>query len=210
MVKLASSKWWILSIIVTPFARPLRTPELIAEILQKFPQFERKLLDAIEHTSPNQLRNHLSNKEGQAASTHRAFINYALKVFSTSMIRAFVNPGPSGPSSTGSTFVELAANWRWAEQPSLVRSRFLVVESDPWSIASEDVISELEEILVNTELYDSEPLRASQQPPERLILWKRVKWRFSAAAAAIWFLKSVPSALRLLIRNLCYSKITNQ
>ena len=201
LMKLADSKRWLLSMITRPLAGPLRPPEVIAEILQKFPQFEQKLLDAIEDTSPAQLGNCFSNKEGQAASTHRAFINHALKVCSTSTIRAFVDSQFSGASSTGSTFIELAANWNLAEQPFLVRSRFLVLEPDPWNIASEDVIAELEEILVDTEFYDSHRRPVTQQPPERRSFWKRVKWRFSAAAAAIHFLKSVPLSLRLQIRD---------
>ena len=204
MVKLADSKWWILGAITRPLAAPFRTPELVAEIVRKFPQFEQIFLGSIIDAAPVGLCNIFIGKQGKAGSTHRAFIDYALKVCSASTIRADVNPELPEPSSTGSTFVEFAANRDYAEQPFLVRSRFLVSSPAPWNIDSEDVIAELEEVLLDTEFYDfnRRPTSADQLPPERVNFWKRVKWRFSAAAAAIHFLKSIPLALRLQIRNL--------
>ena len=202
LITLANSQWWILSAITRPIARPFRVPELIAEIIQKFPQFEQDLLVSMEETLPVRLKNSFGGNSGQANSTHRPFIIYALKVFSTCTIRADVNPELLEPSSTGSTFSEFAANRQYAHQPSLARSPLLFTNPDPWTIAPEDVIAGLEEVLVDTELYDFDRLPDEQQPPERLSFWKRIKWRFSAAAAAIHFLSSIPSALRLQIRNL--------
>ena len=65
MVKFANAKWWMLAVITRPLAAPLRTPELIAEILQKFPQFERDLISAIQDVAPYALKNRVGSKNGK-------------------------------------------------------------------------------------------------------------------------------------------------
>ena len=57
-------------------------------------------------------------------------------------------------------------------------------------------------MLVNTEHYDFERRPVLEQPPERAHFWKRVTWRFSAATAAIHWLRSIPLELRLQLRDL--------
>ena len=75
------------------------------------------------------------------------------------------------------------------ERASFLRSKLLLSIPEPWTIPSEDELAQ-----IYTTLGPSYHYHESNS-------WERVQWRFSAAAAAIHFFKSVSLSTCLGIRN---------
>ena len=89
---------------------------------------------------------------------------------------------------------------QWRKRADLVRKGVLLSGPEVWTIPSEDQVAELEKILgygfedreeverwrANADEYDSVEIMISEH-----FFWRRIGWRFSAAAAAIHFLKDL-------------------
>ena len=91
-------------------------------------------------------------------------------------------------------FIETVASAPNQRYPESVRSSYLFTAPDPWEILPDDEIGDIAETLewpsdawLNSEHYG---------------LWKRIKWRWSAAVMCVHFLKSIPPSTRLHLRNI--------
>ena len=82
----------------------------------------------------------------------------------------------------------------------IVSSPLLACNPDPWMIPSDEEVAEMEKHIRVRSDFDGlmETLRRE--------FWKLIKWRFSAASAAICFLQSIPIETRLQTRNILLSE----
>ena len=116
---------------------------------------------------------------GEVDSVNRAFWNYALKTI-----------------SEGSDFLQAVINGDFCLQRNLLRSPTLFSKPDPWIIPSTKELADLAEdmfYIPHRKREDDEPTQAD--------FWERVKYRYSAASAAITFLKSISPQARMQFRK---------
>ena len=116
----------------------------------------------------------------ETGSMNRAFDNYVLKVI-----------------SEGSDFLEAVINRVNCVQRNLLRSPTLFSKGDPWIIPTTDEFADLAEDMFHIphiKQYDDEPTQAD--------FWERIKYRYSAASAAITFLKSISPQARMQFRKI--------
>ena len=157
--------------------RPFFTSEILAKLNQTYPQFvpESSLSGELDWYSLTSPREH-------ALSEYRAFTDHAWGLLSRS-------PG----------FHEACAQYERSSRRSrypmhidtTVRA-FRDLRMKPWDIPSEE---------------DFERIRKVGEIPRRssgsdMHVWNRLRFRFSAAASAIKFLKSAPPVVRLQIRRI--------
>ena len=88
-------------------------------------------------------------------------------------------------------FIDALAEDSYVGYQNLIRGPIFLSSFDPWIIPSEDEVAMLDEYL-----------RIVPETAEPKEFWKRVRYRWSAAAVAIRFLKSISTATRLQIRSI--------
>jgi hypothetical protein len=150
------------------------TAEVQAKVALKFPEFEPLLLGW-----PDWVRNCFSGglwgtRWCTAGSVWREFVNYTIEVLSTD----------TNFAEAVATSPDYKSHWK---QNHLFGSSALLAKIPHWIIPSEEELDEIEEVV--------DPCH-----PEGFL--EPVKWRYSAAAAAIFFLKSLRPGIRLRIRNI--------
>ena len=185
-----------------------KTPDLDAKAALRYPQFEPLLhvvRDRRYGQSPLCEPSGWINGWGAAESTFRGFENYLLELLSeeteyleTSIdlydrkfgdyanfrlleSRDDLRPGPE--PNWG--YFDNESEWN-SRHVGLLRSRYLFSSPQPWSIPSAEELAQM---------------RLMEEPREEKFR-ERVRWRFSAAAAAIHFLGSASQTTRLAIRNI--------
>ena len=137
--------------------------------------------------TPGEPLSRSTDRCGEAPSSYRQFINYAFKLLY------------ADSDFTG---------WlvRFNRPPMSMLDRVVSLSPTPWVIPSEHEVDEMDRNL-------SELLNLSVPWKSRLSrtvtlekTWKRIKYHYSAATAAIYFLKSISSTSRLQIRNIVLSE----
>ncbi|KAL8993394.1 MAG: hypothetical protein Q9169_006384 [Polycauliona sp. 2 TL-2023] len=192
-----------------------RTTNADAQVALRYPQFKPLLdLPLVDEREPGQYFKQAAigcwiglggkgSTWGQADSVFRDFLSYIFETWSRSggdhleaRARSYderlaSEPDPSGQDKRG----------EWCEKALFLRSPFIHSGPESWTIPSEDRLAQIETILgpsskdprgwaredleLDAAGGPSPPLRVGDEP------WDRVRWRFSAAAAAIEFFKSV-------------------
>lgn len=119
-------------------------------------------------------------------SYFRGFLDYIIEVLSkdTDFIKTYVNVCDDIRSNKCTTSQHVFC------QPEIlpfIRSKFLLCGPKPWIIPSGNDLAQLDNARV-------ESFRES-------LIWKRIKWRFSAAAVAIEFFISLSQQVFSRIRN---------
>ena len=186
------------------------TPELHAKINFQYPQFEYllHLVHGAERGHWHPLRKWSPSScstWGEADSSFRDFQDYLIEYLSrdTDFPEALATLYESKPEIamdvsydddvSEATDVKLwivnhygysCYNW-----PVGLRSGHPMSKIEPWSIPSDHELSQF-----------NIPVRFRDQND----FWQRVKWRFSAAAAAIHFLKSVPDGIILGMKKMVF------
>ena len=174
--------------------RHFRTPETIVQLSQQWECYaadfkwldvrvdEERVWGTAFEKIPGQLPTESS--WGEACSKHLGFVDHALKLFSD-------HPN----------FVGDLAKCDATKQQAFVRSRWLFSSPDPWSIPTEDELSELEHLLAPrwVKPYAIFHRRNSDEVDE---FWKMILWRYSACAIAIAFLQSLSATMRLNMRKI--------
>ena len=88
-------------------------------------------------------------------------------------------------------FVETIAEESDPDRQDFIRSPIFLSSFDPWMIPSEDEVAVLEKYF-----------RVNSDDDEPKDFWKRIRYRWSAAAVAIRFLQCLSTVTRLQIRNI--------
>ena len=84
------------------------------------------------------------------------------------------------------------------ESLSFLRSTSLLSTPEPWTIPSDDEFAQMDTILGQS-LYGVQSPTFDPSPDPNC--WERIRWRFSAAAVAVHFFKSISQSTCLGIRN---------
>ena len=209
--------------------RRYKTPEVDAKLALRFPQFQSLLRQPLEHSScihPDfSVDFNISNdimccSWGEARSVFRAFQGYMIELLTsgTDFLEALAN-FYDVPEEIDDSYINNADHldqdsqaWRDAQQEifakheqlhgreslSFLRSVPLLSVPEPWTIPSKDEFAQMDKILGQS-LYE---VRTSfNSYTANLACWERVRWRFSAAAVAIHFFKSITQSTCLGIRN---------
>ena len=167
------------------------TTKVEAKVKEKYPQFLRifSLIDSWNTHNPirEQPRYKLSiSSWGGSYSTFSSFIVYTLRLIAEES-PDFINAATSMSKGEG------------VDHRAFVNSRFLLSDCSPWSIPSEQEINEMEKVVpLKHKFYFHHNIWTCRIHPET---WERIKWRWSATACAISFLKSLPDHVRLQIRK---------
>ena len=149
------------------------TKDMENKITQKFPQYAWLFQQRFKNRMGTYF---VDNPWGEAHSVHRAFVEYILQMLSTQypdFLKTYIDGD------------------RYTTQRNFFRSPSLFLSRDPWLIPSEEKLAELEEGIY---------YQPDEGPTER-DFWERIKYRYSAAAAAISFLKSISPQTRLQLRK---------
>lgn len=165
-----------------PTFHPYKTRDVDAKVALRYPQFE-SLLHLLH--DPGEWLFMIDTdcrccSWGEAHSAFRGFQDYMIELLSkdTDFPEALANfyyglsRGTDIPRALGHSHDD-----RWRERASFVRSALFLSSPEPWTIPSEEDLAQMDATL--------------SPSPRRDNFWERVKWRFSAAAAAIHFFKSV-------------------
>ena len=192
----------ILNALTRPEFRHHLTPDLVDELTLKYPQFAPLFQEQDDFGSRGGSsavsygRGLGGSSFGEASSAFRSFQIDMLAVlsrdteFAEPLAKRFDDP-PGGNrfsmdlwfEDSESTEYEDAEQWLRLQtyysrgRASFLRRAHLFSGTEAWNIPSEDEVAQFVEIL-----------DASIQ---RRNIWEKVKWRFSAAAAAVHFFKSI-------------------
>jgi len=197
LAELHNAKCAALKFSTEPANQPYLTPEVFAKVALRYPQFAPLLHDRVDPVDDggrqmqHDLRARLpvGNNWGEAGSVHRGFVDYFIEVLSA-------NTGFAEAMAISS--IDRQQHFQEADDRSvLYRSPLLLSSPTPWTIPSEDEVTEMGKVLDITKV-EHEPLSLLYN---RTDFWQRVRWCYSAAAAAIQFFKSVPEKTRLGIQN---------
>lgn len=126
---------------------------------------------------------------GEAGSVFRAFVDETLK-------NVFAH----------SNFLDRYAEEEYVRQRGLLRSPALFSQPDPWIIPSGEEVAELEKDMFFTPYVWSRTDHFRNPEPGEEDFWERVKYRYSAAAAAVSFLKSTSTQARIRLRRVLIDK----
>ncbi|MCJ1457863.1 hypothetical protein MMC28_008232 [Mycoblastus sanguinarius] len=205
-----------------PFHR-YKTPEFDAKVNLRYPQFESLLhqsLDLLKRGVPTfSFSDCEGSSWGEADSVFYAFQGYMIELLSrdTDFLETLADfyDGPQrgfdidgcpsfdaldlSDKDSQASFYEQHRGWvesqrrERRERASFLRSMLLLSIPEHWTIPSEDVLAQINKVAqMNTSLDPYSGKRNS---------WERCDWRFSAAAAAIHFFKSISQSTCLGIRN---------
>ena len=161
--------------------RNFKTPEIVAMLAQKFPNLQL-ILDGWDEENYYrwEFTTYSTELSYEARSVGREFVDEGIKLL-----------------SQDPDFVEAVASLEGTELPDFVRSPlFLRPTPEPWVIPSDNEILEINKTL------PGRPIRRGRSEHVPKDFWRRIKWRYSAAAASIRFLKSISASTRLQIRKI--------
>ena len=167
------------------------TTKVEAKVKERYPQFLRvfSLIDSwnTHNLIREQPRYKLSSRGwGGSYSTFSSFVTYTLGVIAEES-PDFIDAATSMPKG------------EWVDHRKFVKSCFLLSDCSPWSIPSEQEIKEMEKVVpLKTKFYFQHNTSKCRIHHDT---WERIKWRWSAAACAILFFKSLPGDVRLQIRR---------
>ena len=157
-----------------------------AKIIQRYPQFESLLPGLRWRTPLGTVSDRFPDDWGVAESYFRGFQDYVIELLSkeTDFINTYVDF--CDRKQRDNCYNKKHAFCR-PELVPFVRSGFLLSSPKPWTIPSDDELAQLDDVRADS--FRESPI------------WKRVKWRFSAAAVAIEFFKSLSPETLLRIRK---------
>ena len=177
-----------------PKLRCFVTPDLQAKVALRYPQFEFLFHEFHRLINSNQIQ-HSSmwypfckwkgncSSYGEADSLFRGFQDHILQILfkDTTFYMALLDYCENGSGETGNRafYLNIA---------QLLRTGYGVPNFDLWSIPSERELAEMDQF--------ADPRHVDHE------MWRCMKNRFSAAAAAIRFLDSIPAGTRAHIRNI--------
>lgn len=211
--------------------RRYQTPDVNAKLALKYPPFAPLLCQPYDQLACFNIASEPASSWGEADSSFIAFQSYMIELLSTDtdFREALANFYEKDYARTvPSVFANNPEVWLWEgedarerdeyirshaeqsqqtgrEEASLLRSVLSMSSPDPWMIPSDDELAEL-----NTSAGFSAPnlgdvargcLGLYEDREVKGTPWKRVRWRFSAAAAAVRFFKSISPATCLGIRK---------
>jgi len=163
-----------------------KSKDVDAKITQRYPQFKSLLPRLRGREIMGSASDRFPDRWGVAESYFRGFLDYLIEVLSedTDFINTYVDfcdrQQRDGCYKKKHLFCQ-------PEIVPFVRSEFLLSSPKPWTVPSDDELAQLDDVRAD----------GFRESP----VWKRIKWRFSAAAVAIEFFKSLPPQALLRIRN---------
>ena len=174
--EIVSAKLSYFGLAVETNLRSFRKPEMYTELSKKYPQFARP-----RSKPPIDWTWIYPPKHGGARWQCYQYTDYAIRLFSRhpDFIHALARENDSAEDP---------------RCPEFVCSPYLHSHPDPWEILSKDEVADLAEYL-------EEPEREWPES-EHYEYCKRIKWRWSAAALSIYFMKSISLSTRLQLQNI--------
>ncbi|KAL8840901.1 MAG: hypothetical protein Q9170_001165 [Blastenia crenularia] len=209
---LSSHRADLFSALMDPTLRQYKTLDVDAKVALRYPQLQPLLQEPYDlrfKHSRLAFKGCISSSWGVADSVFRAFQGYLLELLSadTNFPEALVNSYHTFLEPAGTDVPEDKRRELAQGRASFLRNVLFLPSPEPWMIPSED---ELAQFYTSLGLNYPSPFRPLQtyldhddSPPPAGYgnHWKRVKWRFSAAATAIHFLKSLSQGICLGVKN---------
>ncbi|KAL8899406.1 MAG: hypothetical protein Q9207_006219 [Kuettlingeria erythrocarpa] len=193
-----------------PMLRQYRTADIDAKLVIKYPQFEPLLglpydIDSYWKRQTFNARvgtGGMGSTWGEADSMFRAFQRYMLEVLcqDSLFLEALV-----GSCDEQIALTEAYNQLNHRQDALFVRGELLLSGPEAWIIPSEDELAQIQTSLgpslIDLRWSARTGLDLPDSPPSGGEPWDIVRWRFSAAAAAILFFNSILQGTCLGIRN---------
>ena len=190
--RIRTHKWEALKALSQPPFLQYQTPDVVEKVAFKYPQL-KYLLRLLQNPGNMTWNGDTAAILGIPESVLSEFTDYVIELlprdvdFPEDLARTYDQKASESAQAMGAIGSDEAFRSSDSEGASVFRSKYFLSCPEPWSIPSEEDLAQMDSAL-------GSPYRSNN-------FWERIKWRFSAAAAAVQFFKCASESTLLCARH---------